>query len=402
MKTQMLKIFSWATLLVLASCTNEFDDIVAPSDVQLEYSPSYGVEFVDQREAVQAFQKLQEGLSDGMTTKSSEEQTYPDYYGGCYIDENNQLVVYVVSDTTQAKARVLSMTDNAVITKVGQYSYNELKRIMKVIGDYSQQNAGSTLVSNMATVSLMDMENHILVKLYDCSEQRINEFKSTVIDSPALVFEQQEDPIELFADDNVVSPGCAIASGGNKNGSLGYRVSRNGDEGYITAAHFVSQNNFIYRNLIEDISKPPVYGVQFAQCTDWKWSGNLDAAYCSSTYLADYSNTIAYTSVKLGNRLGTLIAGLTIYKSGQVTHNTNGVIMSTSAQATSDGITITDLISSTCYATKGDSGGIAYTLSFGTEGEPIGIVHGGDINGTLTYFVKASNINAYFGCTFDN
>lgn len=373
--------------LFVCQCDNGIEEVPTSNHAKFEYSPSYGVEFVDQHEAVEAYEKLMRGLVGSEINTRSLNSDYPDYYGGCYIDENNQLVVYTIGDSVQGRSSILGMTGDGVITKRGKYSFKTLKGIMDVIADFSTNEANRIIADNIGTVSLMDIQNNIVVQLKDCSEEKISEFKTKVIDSPAIIFEKQKDPLNLYS---TIYPGATINY--DRPFSLGYRVIRNGEEGYITAAHGVSLGQFI---------KIGVSGrEQFAQCTDWQWGGTLDAAFCSSTYSATYSNTIAYTSLPLSNSYGVIVAGGGVYKSGYATGNTYGNIISTYTQTTIDGKTVTDLASSSFNSTHGDSGGIVYTNLYGYEGNPVGIIHGGV--GTTTYFVKALNIDYQFNCRMNN
>lgn len=378
----LLKNLVLLSLFTLASCSNELDDIPSNS-ASFPDSPSFGIKYVDQSKAIESFNNLMKGFEANKTnTKSLDSTIYPDYYGGCYINENNDLVVYIVGDSIQSTSVIQTLSgDNSTITKVGKYSFNALKEIMRTLEESAVNEP------NIAGASLMDMGNNIVVKLYDCSKEKINEFKTNIIDSPAIIFEKQDQPITLYSS---VYPGATINC--TVPFSLGYRVSLKGEEGYITAAHGVNLGQFIK---IGQTGKE-----QFAKCTDWQWSGNLDAAFCASTYIADYSKTIAYTSLPLGNSYGIIVVGNVIYKSGYATRNTRGTITSTSSFTSIDGKVITDLIASSCNCTYGDSGGIGYTSTYGFEGNPVGIVHGGD--GPTSYFVKATNIDNHFGCILDN
>ena len=383
-------LFDLLTMIVvvfaMVSCSSELEDFSSTESL-FENSPTYGIKYVDQSQAFEAYEEIMNGFGLGMETKSFETVVYPDYYGGCYIDENNKLIVYMVGDTVRARSSLLSLSSNVILIR-GDYSFQELNNIMNVIGDFSAKNPYNPIAENIAAVSLMDKQNNILVRLYDCSKEKIDEFKANVVNSSAIYFEKQEEPLQTY---ETVSPGSSIYCNGSF--SLGYRVNKNGTEGFITAAHGVNEGQFI---LIGSNSS----GAQFARCTDWQWDVNIDAAFCESTYYADYSNIIAYTSLPLANSYGNIIAGAYVYKSGHATKSTYGTIQSTNTQTTIQGHTIRDLASATYESTHGDSGGIVYTNNNLYEGNPVGIVHGGD--GTISYFSKALNIDIAFGCTLDN
>ena len=391
MRKLLFKCSVLAVVFMMAGCSDVMDD-VSPQNLSFENSPTYGVKYVDQQQALDAYHNLMEGMTGGQIQTKSSEINYPDYYGGCYIDENNKLVVYTIGDIVQTKSAVVSMAGSDVIIKSGKYSFQMLSDIMKKIGIYSSEEKNKSIVDNIASVSLMDIQNCIVVKLYDCSEQRIDEFKSNVVESPAIVFEKQEKPLELYAGVNVC-PGMTIHT--TVPFSLGYRVSRGGQIGFITAAHGVSMG----QKIGEGIST----GLAFATCTYRQWSGTVDAAFCvgDNDIIDSYSNIIKYTSLPLGNTYGTILAGTAVYKSGYKTQNTSGMITSTNSQTTIDGITITDLAMANYYCDFGDSGGVVYTNPYGNQGYPVGIVHGGTTT-ISSYFVKATNIGNALNCSLYN
>lgn len=114
------------TLLVIGGCTDDFD---TPNDTpQFEYSPSYGVKFVDQNKAIKAHEQLFESFDLKMKSTSGEECDYPDYYGGCYIDENQKLVVYV-KDVPSLRSSSIDLNNDVIEKKTCTYSYNELVKI---------------------------------------------------------------------------------------------------------------------------------------------------------------------------------------------------------------------------------------------------------------------------------
>lgn len=84
-----------------------------------------------QESAVAAYDELM--ASFATTYSNSGEKIYPDYYGGSYINDAGQLIVYV-TDNVQRPA-VLS--DNAnVVYEPCTYSYNELLSVMDTLNNY--------------------------------------------------------------------------------------------------------------------------------------------------------------------------------------------------------------------------------------------------------------------------
>lgn len=383
----VLKNLVLAIAFAMLGCSDVMEDVL-PHEISFENSPTYGVKYVDQQQALEAYRNLMEGMIGTQVETKGSKVKYPDYYGGCYIDENNKLVVYTIGDFVQTKSSVLNMAGKDVVVKAGKYSFQNLTDIMEKIGKFSSDEKNKFVMENIASVSLMDIQNYIMVKLYDCNEQKIDEFKSNIIDSPAIVFEKEDESLDLYAGVNVC-PGMTIHT--TVPFSLGYRVSRGGEIGFITAAHGV--------NLGQKIGEGPLSGLAFATCTYRQWSGTVDAAFClaDNDIIDSYSNIIKYTSLPLGNAYGTILAGTTVYKSGYKTQN----ITSTNSQTTIDGITITDLAMANYYCGFGDSGGVVYTNPYGNQGYPVGIVHGGTTT-ISSYFVKATNIGSVFSCNLYN
>lgn len=366
----------------IPSCSDDIIDNLNTKNEKVENSSMIDVKLVDQSKALDAFDRLISSFQSGRT-KSNSNVNYPEYYGGCYINENQELVVYVTGDTIQGRSTIFTTTGtDDCITKSCTYSYNELLEINFRITDYIISNANPTLMDNIAVVSIMDKENCIEVKLLNCSESNINEFRSQIIDSPAITFVQTEEKVQKYVDPY---PGYGL-SGFYGSFTFGYRVnSWYGSDGFITAGHAVKSTN----QMITD------NGVQIARCDKVQYGGNIDAAYCESTGYVNFSNRIGNGSVTLTSTVQSAVVGQYIYKYGAVSGETQGLITSTSAQFTvkDDNVHLTDHIATSIYAGHGDSGGPAYARS-GSSANIIGIVEGGSSG--VTYVTKASNINSAF------
>lgn len=367
--------------VVFASCTNEFENIADDSQAYVPNSPARVVKYVDQHQAIKAFNKLQEVfVEERVQTKST--NAYPSYYGGCYIDENANLVVCITGDSISARAKIGNMLGKNVITKYCKYSYQQLKDIMAQISRFADNNPGNPIIDNLAVISLRDKENNIVVKLLDCSEQKLSEFKAQVVNSPAVVFEEVAERVSTYASP---CPGMKILANGG-GGSLGYRVTRMGEVGYISSAHGVDLYDYV---------AVPTIGM-FAYCTMWQYSGSVDASFLQDR-ASDYSPIIEGTSIRLDAYAQNVFTGLNVYKSGDATGVTSGWVTSSSTEIfTSDNVRLTDVAESNYNSAQGDSGGIVYCDVYGGAASIAGIVEGG--NSVHSYFIKATNINAAFNC----
>jgi hypothetical protein len=129
-----------------------------------------------------------------ISTRSTEPTPiYPDYYGGGYISDNDELVVFVKKgyDKENAKIEFQSRSKSSnILIKECDYSFNELMDLNTKLGNVFCSN--NNLVKDLGwfSVGLLPIENRISVCLFDCSENNIQRFKSEVSDSPMIIFEE--------------------------------------------------------------------------------------------------------------------------------------------------------------------------------------------------------------------
>lgn len=315
------------------------------------------------------------------TRSNSGEKLYPDYYGGSYINDNGQLVVYVTDET--ARPEVLS--DNTdVIYKPCTYSYNELVSVMDDLNDYKFSNSDDSIANNFNEFGLYDSENCVIVKLDELSEERIQEFKEKVSDSDAIEFEQGNGPINTEVN---VTAGSAISYSGG-SASVGYRVKRGNTVGFVTAGHAANS-----------VGKSIQYnGTTFATCQVTQQRGNADAGFCAITN-SSYTptNTLSGTSNTLSTTISEPGVGTVINKIGRSTGHTSGKILSTNVTATfTSGATISNLTTADYTSAPGDSGCVVYSYISSTNTRLTLGIHTG-AGGNTRYFTKANEINRALG-----
>lgn len=333
-----------------------------------------------QESAVAAYDELM--ASFATTYSNSGEKIYPDYYGGSYINDAGQLIVYV-TDNVQRPA-VLS--DNAnVVYEPCTYSYNELLSVMDTLNNYKFSRSNDAIASNFNEFGLYDSENRIIVKLDDLSDESIKEFKENVCDSAVIKFEQGCGPIETEVN---VNAGDKISFSGG-SASVGYRVKRDGVVGFVTAGHAA-----------DSVGKSIMYnGTTIASCEATQQSGNADAAFCAITN-SDYSptNTLSGTSNTLSTTISEPGVGTVINKIGMKTGHTSGKVLSTNVTITfSSGATISNLTSADYESGPGDSGCVVYSY-IGSTGARLTLgIHTGASGSGTRYYTKANEVNAALG-----
>ncbi|MDR2043819.1 MAG: S1 family peptidase [Clostridium sp.] len=318
-------------------------------------------------------------LMGSFSVEDSGEKEYPDYYGGSYINDKGQFVVYVTDDT--ARPAVLSDQEDIVYESCA-YSYNELLAVMEVLNSY-KFSCSNTIASNFNEFGLYDSINRVVVKLDELTEKRIQEFKENVSDSGAIIFEQGTGPASMEIN---VDPGASISSPLG-TGSMGYRAKRDGVEGLVTAGHVISSGQNLSYN-----------GTVFASCVVSQQSGSADAAFCKITN-SNYTptNTLSGTSNTLSTTISEPGVGTVINKIGQSTGHTSGSVLAINVTVTfTSGNTISNLTSANYTSAAGDSGGIVYSYISATNTRlTLGIHTGSD--GSTRYFTKANQANAALG-----
>lgn len=385
MKNLLLtKIVLAISMLITVSCSDKLDEPIINGGVSEEDNSS-NVEFVDQNLALESYKNLMLSFESNKTKSANGD--YPDYYGGCYIDDNANLVVYVTNDSLNTKSSLPISNDANVVIKSCDYSFNELHAVKKTISDFLNADVNNSIADNVVYVSLRDIDNRIAVGLLDNSTNQIDEFKRSIANSPAITFEKTERKIIPYYITNGY-PGSGLVSPAGTQ-TLGFRASRYGKTGYVTTAHGVQYNDNVSVN-----------GYILGKCTERQYSGSVDAAFCEEdpNQYVTYSNQINGTSINLSSSIRNATAGMLISKSGNATGVTSGSVISTSTDATfyigTTSVKLTDVVETTVDADKGDSGAPAF-YNTGWQGDLVGIVAGG---GYYTYLVKASNIASALGC----
>jgi len=117
---------------------------------------------------------------------------WPSYYGGCFIDENGNLVVNIVlgyenSDMFSSTLRDI-LSHPSVSTRVVTSSHTELLDLMDFWFEWLYTNPYSEIRRAHTWTSLCVINNHIEVALLEYSEELKEAFRSQVIDSPFIVF----------------------------------------------------------------------------------------------------------------------------------------------------------------------------------------------------------------------
>lgn len=201
----------------------------------------------DQGDAIIEYTRLLETFANTKNTQNQKYATnnnnYPEYYAGAYLDNNQELVILV---TDKGVSQNSLMSVNATF-ETAKYSLNTLNEIMNTINSYVDNHRNEALSTNISGFGIDEKENRVLVSFTDLSESTKQAFEDQIIKSDAIAFEQR-DRMETNA--SALGSQIYYTSGSTKsNYSIGFRAQRiiNGVpyNGFITSGHDMKDGSTI-------------------------------------------------------------------------------------------------------------------------------------------------------------
>lgn len=317
--------------------------------------------------------------------KSQSEQTiYPDYVGGIYINDDNNLVLQVVEKKIPLKDSIKIRTyndilnvDNDTIIQYANYSYSELESVMNQLNELSK----SGKLNNIVKEFYIDVINNtVSVGLSDYNEDNINYFKNNILNTPIITFIQGR----KFTSTADIAPGSPLFASGCSTGYRARRISLY--NGFVTAGHCVSAN------------EQTIYG----RVEKRQFSGSIDAAWINTTNTNNsLSNRLFSYSISptpAGNLAlsddTNYVQGKLISRIGQKTGYQAGKIDSPNISVTVDGVTLYDQVYTDVLQDFGDSGGIVYATA---TKKAMGIGTIKDVENNHMVFSRIDKINSAFG-----
>lgn len=380
MKKLIIKSFVLAIAFVVVGCSDVMEDLcIIENETKSEN--------LKHAESEEIALNLEDSFLS--TILRSEGKIYPEYYGGSYI-ENGNFVVLVTEDTTECRGKLLTRTKSQdFLVKPCKFSYNELLDVHKIVLDFFMNEENNRLISEISINSLgiSAKGNSIFISLNELTPEKIALFKSRVVDSPIITFEQAHGQIVAQAA-SIVPGGHVSLIPGGLGGSTGYRAKMGTTTGIVASGHVLSTLNAkVYRNttLIGTVKK-----VQL--------SGSVDAAFVALDSGFEGTNSIGTTSVLtsievLGEGGKVSLRGYYNQSDG-VIYNT-GVACNVKIQSTGKIVRISNCTRCKYNSQNGDSGGLIYSTN---RNNTVGIHEGADEdpNG-YSYYVLAHSINDALG-----
>lgn len=288
---------------------HSIEEIMSISDIDIEFCQR-------QNESIYQYQSMLESFNKKAGARSNNVQVYDSNYGGAYIDDNGNLVVLLVDDSSDEIAVVGEMTGNAVIiTEKCEYSFNELISVIDTINGHLTylSNCGVTITEMYEDVC----DNRVYIGIYDLTEEKESIVRE-IIDHPCMEIYKQNNTIKENVD---IKGGYGISGSGMEGTStVGFCATRGNSYGFVIAGHAVANlyDNFTYAGT-------SIGYVTANACYDYT---TADAAFLTkSTYATTTPYINVYTCHYLGTSISDFPAQALIYKYGATTGLTSAMML---------------------------------------------------------------------------
>lgn len=355
------------------------------------------------------------------------ELSFPNSYGGSYLDNDGRLVVLVNGNDDNFKQKLKSVTLNDNLQfKKAEYSYSELTELINQIISYQEAYyKSSTLTSSydIATdiidCKLDDINNRVVVGIKNLNDNKKQLFKKNISNSDALILQNQnatptisgndtilEDTVtdKLYEYSNrilstsiVLQPGMGIHSNNGREYSVGFPVRRTISTGYqygfVTAGHFMSVGNNLFdaETLVHNCARVRLQ----------KLGGKYDVSFAELANSAACSNTIsntAYSLVPNNEEIDNPVVGKLVYLYGRNTRSSGKILSTNYAYYNREtGTSFNGMIQTDYRCLDGDSGGLVASSDSNNYTKIQEGIHSGYIkldNGSIigSYYCSAANI----------
>lgn len=362
-----------------------------------------------------------------LITRSTSSEIYPGYYGGAYINDENQLVIRIKDEeiSTRARNELHTRMGQSVIFDSCRFSFNELNTTIQLL--LSNMTSNEVIRRNITMLAIDVEQNKVAVCMRDtlCLQTRLLE--NSVADKSILTYIKSEDadstPInnesttQSYNTSDTLFYGGRIATGYTwgrilNTGSIGYRaIDGNGNKGFVTAAHVVLDSAGMLLSKIYD-ARTTVQPI--GTCYNYAYHNqNMDAAFVECYDDVTLTNYIpGFTTIPsdtLSTDLIRPVTGMYLNMIGHVSGTKTGKVIypksilfpHNAVDENSGQIVLRDVIIADFYGDKGDSGGLVFGEDADMRYCAAGIYIGrGTLNGeTVSMSVIANNANSSLGVT---
>ncbi len=346
------------------------------SKEELKALGDYDKEFLEnQVKARENYNNIMNALSVNL---AEDKPNYPNTYGGAYINSDGNLVVYMTEEHFKDNLKNLKDSKDIIFENC-KYSYNKLTDLMNVMNKYVLEN-NNDITLNIKEFGIKDDKNCIVVRLSDCSNEKVDDFKKQILDEEAIQFETAIGEYKLQTN---INAGCEIETN-IAYASVGYRAKKDTKEGFVTAAHAVELN----QDVLKGANK-------IGTCSARVYAGEVDAVFVEITD-SSYTptNVIEGSSNSISEDTALCIVGEIVFKCGKTTKITSGKVADINVTIDIGGVRFTNLTRASYDSEAGDSGGIVYS---NVERKTLGVHKSRNDDLKLAAFCKADSVNRALG-----
>lgn len=341
-----------STTLIFVSCvfsTTAIETDIGNLFANMEYDNEF---YITQTESVRIYNEMLEAFSEENSTvyslmSETTEETYPEYYGGAYIDEKGELVVLVTEMTNSVNAEVRQVTDNSsqVYIESCEVSYNEMCYVI----DYLTEKIDALRNQGIIIESISDdiMNGNVTVSIVNLTEEKEKNVRD-LIDCSFLEFVNSESVEE---DASSVGGGYGINSTtGSSTAGFAAIDTSSGSIGLVVAGHaFPNFADYAYYNN---------EFVGFVWTTAYYDGSTADASFIMADGDVEITSILKNGGYIMGASTFDAPVNTTVYLYGNKSGLQSGKITSsnTTLTITSTGMKFTHQCAASYSSQSGDSG----------------------------------------------
>jgi len=339
----------------------------------------------NQGEANEIYAKMCESFM-----KTFGEDGFPDYYGGCRLNDQGVLTVQLTEDSPSIRNAIYSYAGSSNVTfESVVYNYSKLLTTLGEITDYCKNMMRENGNIPFCDASIDENENRVVIHLLE--DKTFEHELLSCLTYPdvcvAITVPEENKGNSVVYSGSQITVGSSYYSAGFRCRCVYNGTTR---DCFVTAAHGNSKD--------DQVQKGNQYGETIGYVRFRQFSGTVDASVVVLD-AEDFVPTISYYLTSLATDIYTTAVATNsiIWKEGYNGGKTQGTVISNNAICLYNWQLITNMVRSSYSSVGGDSGGIVYTY-VGSSNCIVGITCAIDAFGK-SFCCQAKNIIPALGLT---
>ncbi len=361
-------------------------------------------------------------IEDKMILKKGTDSTceYEDFYGGSYIDKNDNLVVCITDNEIKDEIDDIA-TDFDTDYQIVENSYNELADVQIELGDiytdlydkFSYDSEKMEFLKSIVGIGINEESNKVEVDIYNLDNEKRNLYETLFGNFECVELVNCQD---TFKESSTHRPGRALyvvskASDSTdlttKRVSMGYRALYNSPSGktiygFTTCGHVVK--DAVGGKIYTSSSCSVAIGIRYS----YAYHDSVDASFIKLISGFDIGTSVRYSdssgsttgadSIAAYRYMESVAKGSIVYKVGSTTYKTSAEVTSTNYSITFNGVKFTNQTKTEYFCDSGDSGGMVY-MYYNGKYLPVGLIKGSGyiLWYEYSYYTKASEVVRLLG-----